>query len=352
MSHDKDGGEINGLPLKMNKLDDELNRQLLRDFLGERTGFLQVGPEKYFFPQKFAAEAPHLYNFKVRSDDTWVVTFPRSGTTWTQELVWLLSNNLDFEKASSIPLAERFPFFEFSVFMHEDVKKEFLKENEGNDEKQKKIEEISRPVYEILNSLEGPRFIKTHLPFSLLPPNLLDSGCKVIYVARNPKDVAVSFYHLNRLFKTQGFIGDFAKYWDYFERNLSAWAPYWSHVLEGWNRRNHPNVLFLFYEQMNTALREIIDKVSNFLEKPVTEEQTEQLMNYLDIRNFKNNPAVNFDFLKEVGILNSGEQGFVRKGKNNGWSEEFTPDLIERADKWIKDNLERTDLRFPGMQSS
>lgn len=44
---------------------------------------------------------------------------------------------------------------------------------------------------------------------------------QVIYVARNPKDVAVSFYHLNRLYRTQGYIGDFAKYWDYFERNLS-----------------------------------------------------------------------------------------------------------------------------------
>jgi len=41
-----------------------------------------------------------------------------------------------------------------------------------------------------------------------------------VYVARNPKDVAVSFYHLNRLIKTQGYVGDFPRYWDYFERNL------------------------------------------------------------------------------------------------------------------------------------
>jgi hypothetical protein len=43
---------------------------------------------------------------------------------------------------------------------------------------------------------------------------------QVVYVARNPKDVAVSFYHLNRLIRTQGYLGDFPQYWDYFEKNL------------------------------------------------------------------------------------------------------------------------------------
>jgi Sulfotransferase domain len=48
---------------------------------------------------------------------------------------------------------------------------------------------------DFIASLPSPRFIKTHLPFSYLPENLLDT-CKVVYVARNPKDVVVSwFYH-------------------------------------------------------------------------------------------------------------------------------------------------------------
>lgn len=44
---------------------------------------------------------------------------------------------------------------------------------------------------------------------------------KIVYVARNPKDVAVSWYHLNKAIKTQGYKGDFAKFWDYFQNNLS-----------------------------------------------------------------------------------------------------------------------------------
>jgi len=34
------------------------------------------------------------------------------GTTWTQELVWLLANDLDYEKARHIPQIQRFPFLE------------------------------------------------------------------------------------------------------------------------------------------------------------------------------------------------------------------------------------------------
>lgn len=80
--------------------------------VGERTGFVQVGPEGYFFPHKYKVQAELYYNFEARPDDVWITTVPRSGTTWTQELIWLLANGLDFEKAQQRPLTERFPFLE------------------------------------------------------------------------------------------------------------------------------------------------------------------------------------------------------------------------------------------------
>ena len=34
---------------------------------------------------------------KPRKSDIWVLSYPRSGTTWTQEMVWQIANKCDFE---------------------------------------------------------------------------------------------------------------------------------------------------------------------------------------------------------------------------------------------------------------
>lgn len=231
--------------------------------------------------------------------------------------------------------------------MHDETKKELLALNEGEKDKERLIEQMSTPCYEFMPHMQQQRFIKTHFPFSLMPPSVLEQQSKVVYVARNPRDVAVSFYHLNRLYVTQGYHGNFPDYWHYFEHNLAPWCPYWTHIKEGWAHRNHSNVLFMFYEDMNKDLPGTIRKVAKFLDKSMTEAQVERLADHLHIRNFKNNPSVNCEELKRIKLLNSGEQGFVRSGKSDGWSDEYTPELKERVLKWIEENSKDLDFQFP-----
>ena len=72
-----------------------------------------------------------------------------------------------------------------------------------------------------------PRILKTHLDPRLLPEGLKeDPKAKVVYVARNPKDTAVSFYHFCELLKV---LPDYAS-WDEFleefmaERGISSYS--------------------------------------------------------------------------------------------------------------------------------
>ncbi len=89
--------------------------------------------------------------------------------------------------------------------------------------------------------------------------------------------------------------------------------------------------------------------MANFLNKNLNGEEVTKLASYLSIENFKNNTSVNQVEMKEVGICNPNEEAFVRKGKTNltGWQKEYTPEIIERMEKWIEENLKETDMRFP-----
>lgn len=107
----------------------------------------------------------------------------------------------------------------FSTNVHPIMKERFREENSDSEHKLKLLEQVCQPGTEQLAAGPSPRFIKTHLPLSLLPPALLDIG-RMVYVARDPRDVAVSFFHLNRSIRTQGFTGDFKTYWGYFSGDL------------------------------------------------------------------------------------------------------------------------------------
>jgi len=79
------------------------------------------------------------------------------------------------------------------------------------------------PTLENITGMESPRYVKSHLPLNLLPRqiNTRVKRPQIIYVARNPKDVCVSFYHYRVLFQgyhgtlddfVQEFVADLCEY--------------------------------------------------------------------------------------------------------------------------------------------
>ncbi|XP_013180694.1 PREDICTED: sulfotransferase family cytosolic 1B member 1-like isoform X5 [Papilio xuthus] len=309
---------------------------------------IQVGPKKYLLMRDYEHDAENIYNMPLRHDDIFLVTFPRSGTTWTLELVWLLASNLDYSTAAKSPLSARSIFLDLPLIAHDNLMESLKKKHADNPEYLKTLQAMRTPGSEQASKMASPRFIRTHLPLSFLPPTLLDST-KVVYVARDPRDVAVSYYHLSRDFQSFIFNGDFKTYWSLFIRDLVYWSPFFEHVKEAWQMRHHPNMLFLFYEELLQDLPATLQRVATFLGKEYRADQIEELSTHLKFENFKNNPSVGIYDMKEYGMMASKGE-FVRKGKSGGWRDYFDEDMTREAQLWIDNNLQNTDMRFPSMQ--
>uniref|UniRef100_A0A8C6C1A9 Sulfotransferase n=1 Tax=Monodon monoceros TaxID=40151 RepID=A0A8C6C1A9_MONMO len=56
-----------------------------------------------------------IWNFQARPDDLLISTYPKAGTTWTQEIVDLIQNEGDIDRSQRAPTHERFPFIEWKI---------------------------------------------------------------------------------------------------------------------------------------------------------------------------------------------------------------------------------------------
>lgn len=66
----------------------------------------------------------------------------------------------------------------------------------SNVEEEERNVEFFLNSFDLVENLPRPRFVKSHLHYSLLPEGLKNENSpKMIYVARNPKDACTSFYH-------------------------------------------------------------------------------------------------------------------------------------------------------------
>ncbi|XP_059611802.1 luciferin sulfotransferase-like, partial [Phlebotomus argentipes] len=80
----------------------------------------------YFFPDRYEKIAEKIQHFTVREDDVWVISFAKCGSTWSEEMVWQICNDLDFDAEKAGLLSKRFPYFENQTVATEKVFKDSL----------------------------------------------------------------------------------------------------------------------------------------------------------------------------------------------------------------------------------
>ncbi|KAM9366978.1 sulfotransferase family 5A, member 1 [Symphorus nematophorus] len=255
--------------------------------------------------------------FPFQDTDILIVSYPKSGTTWMQEIVTLISSRGDPHFSQTIPNWARAPWLEQHYFA---------------------------AVLEA--STITPRIITTHLPHHLLCPTLQGSKTKVIYVSRNPKDVVVSFYHFHKMANFLPEVNMFPEFLNQFLEGTLCYGSWFDHV-KGWTSQTAAmnNLLHITYEEMSLDLHGTIKRLSSFLQCPLVEDEVNKCVKHCSFTSMKDNKMVNYTLIPE-DIMNHSKGSFMRKGKIGDWKNMFTEEQNQYFKSVFKSKMHNCTLEF------
>ncbi|XP_043303985.1 sulfotransferase 1E1-like isoform X3 [Cervus elaphus] len=279
--------------------------------------------------KKFIQYWHEVEKFEARPDDLVIVTYPKSGTTWISEIVCMIYADGDVEKCKKDVIFNRVPYLECRNDQMMNVVQLFF---------------FNLGVKQ-LKGMASPRIVKSHLPAELLPLSFWEKNCKIIYLARNAKDVAVSYYFFFLMVTANPDPGSFQ---DFVEKFMNGEVPYGSwyeHTKSWWEKRENPQVLFLFYEDMKEDIRREVMKLIKFLGKETSDEIVDKIIKHTTFQEMKNNPSTNYETLPDE-IMNHKVSPFMRKGIIGDWKNHFTVALNEKFDMHYEQQMKGSTLKF------
>ncbi|KAM9299428.1 sulfotransferase 2B1-like [Gastrophryne carolinensis] len=253
--------------------------------------------------------------FETRDDDVFNVTYPKSGTTWLQEILSLIYSNGDPTTVKTKYSWDRVPWLE-----------------QYSGRKQ-------------LENRQSPRLITTHLPIHLFPQSFYKTKAKVIYTVRNPKDVCVSFYYFSLIAQFMEIREDFQDFISLFLSNDVMFGRWFEHV-KGWlTMKDNPNFLLLSYDSMTKDLRSNVVKICQFLDKELDDASIDSVVEHSSFQAMKENNMSNYSAVPN-NIFDKQLGSFHRKGISGDHKNHFTPAQEEEFESIYKTCMKDVDLHF------
>jgi hypothetical protein len=250
----------------------------------------------------------------IYPDDVFLTSYPRSGNTWTRFLIGNLVHQS--EEVTFISVERLVP----DMYKHSD---------------------------RVLRSLPRPRVMKSHECFD---PRYR----KVIYIVRDPRDVAVSNYHWELKLRSvpEGYpIEDFVPRWmnpDFWPR-IGSWADHVSSWLA--TRHGRDGFLLMRYEELKANTERELARVATFLGVDASRERLKRAIELSSAENMRKIER------KESGkwvatTLTRQDKPFVRNATSGGWKTV----LPEKTVAYIETHWGRLmkelgyELATPGLQ--
>ncbi|XP_063077232.1 sulfotransferase 2B1-like [Engraulis encrasicolus] len=254
--------------------------------------------------------------FTFRPDDILIVTYPKSGTTWMQEIVPVIQSEGDFTPIDTIPNWDRVPW---------------LEEHRAN----------------ILNLEQrpSPRIFATHFHYNMMPESYRKVKPRVLYVLRNPKDIFTSSYHYYGMASFLVNPGTVDEFLEKFIDGKIMFGSWFDHV-KGWiGAKESDNICSIFYEEMIRDLQGSVSKLASFLGKSLSQDIVAKIADRCVFKSMKQNKMSNYS-LVPTEFFDQQKSAFLRKGTSGDWVNTMSPAQSERFDAAYKEKMKGVNFKF------
>uniref|UniRef100_A0A8C4SAG2 Sulfotransferase n=1 Tax=Erpetoichthys calabaricus TaxID=27687 RepID=A0A8C4SAG2_ERPCA len=276
--------------------------------------YLQEYKGYHFLRGKSSSEyIQSLEDFEIRDSDVFLMTYPKSGTVWTQQIMTLIFEDdctEDYQQNY-----ERMPWIEFPL--------------DGYDF-------VNRP---------SPRLYATHLPYHMVPKALKEKKAKVIYVFRNPKDTMVSYFHFSKMMNDLETMPSITELIERYLNGKVLGGSWFDHVKGWYDHKDQVNILFLSYEEISKDLRSAVLKISKFVGKQLEDATIDNIVERSTFKNMMNDPKVNFEFLFDHDA-DKKKGHFMRKGTVGDWKHTLTVAQNEYFDEVFQAKMKGVPLKM------
>ncbi len=172
-------------------------------------------------------------------------------------------------------------------------------------------------------------------------PRCSNTTAKIIYVARNPKDVAISTYFHNQ--SKLGYEGAWEEHFQLFLNNDVGFGPYLDHVLPWWNAsQTNKHILFMKYEDMKQDHAGSVAKIASFLNLEADPQLMDTVVALSSFQSMKSGETTNFEWIPQK----ADKPKHFRKGDIGDWRNHFSAEQSLQMDELIVATLKGSGLQF------